>query len=61
MTELRLIDGNGYTVEIVTASAGVVDDVRDHLLTDVAPKHAAQWAALGFKADPRDYRVQLAS
>ncbi|MGW5690283.1 hypothetical protein ACWEWX_04730 [Streptomyces asiaticus] len=61
MRELRLIDPNGYTVP-GTVNTGVPTaneaKVRDHLLNDVAPAHAADHDYAGY--DPRDYRVQTA-
>ncbi|MFJ2202434.1 hypothetical protein [Streptomyces violaceusniger] len=61
MTTLRLIDPNGYTVPGTVNSrvpAANEAKVRAHLLTDVAPAHAAEHAYAGY--DPRDYRVQAA-
>jgi hypothetical protein len=57
MTELRLIDPDGYTVPgtVITASEGTVADITEQLLNDVAPAHAAQWAEFGY--DARNYRV----
>jgi hypothetical protein len=57
MTELRLIDPDGYTVPdtVITASEGTVADITAHLLTEVAPAHAAEWAEFGY--DARNYRV----
>ncbi|MER8002977.1 hypothetical protein [Streptomyces sp. NPDC095613] len=57
MTELRLIDPDGYTVPdtILTVSDATVAEVREHLLREVAPAHAAQWADFGYKAS--DYRI----
>jgi hypothetical protein len=61
MTELRLIDPNGYTVPdtVITASEGTVADITAQLLTEVAPAHAAQWAEFGY--DARNYRVDTAA
>lgn len=55
MTELRLLDPNGYTVPgtITAVSDGAADEIRDHLLTEIAPKHAAHWPTY----DVRNYRV----
>ncbi|MGS2592070.1 hypothetical protein [Streptomyces hebeiensis] len=55
--ELRLIDPNGYTVPDTTQTVtdDTADKVREHLLTEIAPQHAAQWADFGY--DPRNYRV----
>lgn len=57
MPELRLIDPDGYTVPgtVQDVPDGDPAKVRDHLLHDVAPTHAAQWADAGY--DARDYRV----
>jgi hypothetical protein len=56
MTELRLLDPNGYTVPgtITTVSDGAADEIRA-LLLEQATEHAAQWADFGY--DARDYRV----
>ncbi|TXS35308.1 hypothetical protein [Streptomyces sp. t39] len=51
--ELRLLDPNGYTVNVVTVTPGTEDDVRDTLLTITAVAHAAQWT----EYDARDYTV----
>ncbi|MFD5899096.1 hypothetical protein [Streptomyces sp. NPDC060366] len=40
-------------------SADAADKVRTYLLTEVAPAHAATWAAHGY--DARDYRVTPAT
>lgn len=61
MPELRLVDPNGYTVPgTVNSGVPTVNEakVRDHLLNDVAPVHAAEHAYAGYS--PRDYRVQAA-
>lgn len=62
MQELRLIDPDGYTVP-GTVQSNVPDanaaKVRDHLLHDVAPAHAAEWAQFGY--DARNYRVDTAA
>ncbi|MEU1133552.1 hypothetical protein ABZ383_27470 [Streptomyces sp. NPDC005900] len=58
MQTLRLIDPDGYTVPGSVQSNVPdtnVDKVRDHLLHDVAPKHAALWEDFGY--DARNYRV----
>ncbi|MFD3516279.1 hypothetical protein [Streptomyces sp. NPDC058657] len=57
LTELRLVDPHGYTVPgtLHTVSDGTADDIREHLLTEVAPAHAAQWADHGY--DARNYRI----
>lgn len=58
MTDIRLIDPNGYTVPgTVNTNVPEVNapQVRDHLINDVAPQHAAEWADFGY--DVRDYRV----
>ncbi|MFE4915879.1 hypothetical protein ACFRCX_30715 [Streptomyces sp. NPDC056652] len=57
MPELRLIDPDGYTVPdtVHTVSGSAVDETRQHLLTDIAPAHAAEWADFGY--DARNYRV----
>lgn len=54
MTELRLIDPDDYTVpeSVVTVSTGAEPAVRDYLINDLAPRHAAKW---GY--DARFYRV----
>ncbi|MGW7283880.1 hypothetical protein ACWGH4_00015 [Streptomyces sp. NPDC054847] len=56
MTELRLLDPNGYLVPgtITTVSDGAADEIRDQLL-EKAAEHAAQWADFGYHAG--DYRV----
>lgn len=58
MQTLRLIDPDGYTVpgsvQTNVPDANVAK-VRDHLLNDVAPAYAAQWADFGH--DTRLYRV----
>jgi hypothetical protein len=56
MTELRLVDPDGYTVPgtITTVSDGAADEIRA-LLLEQATEHAAQWADFGY--DARDYRV----
>ncbi|MFD7615708.1 hypothetical protein [Streptomyces sp. NPDC059802] len=60
MQELRLLDPDGYTVPdtVTTVSDGAADEIRQHLLTEVAPVHAAQWADFGY--DARNYRVAAA-
>ena len=61
MTTLRLVDPDGYTVPgTVNSNVPTANEakVRDHLLNDVAPVHAAQWADFGYRA--ADYRIQLA-
>ncbi|MFJ1993013.1 hypothetical protein [Streptomyces asiaticus] len=61
MRNLRLVDPCGYTVP-GTVNTNVpdanADKVRDHLLNDVAPAHAAEHDYAGY--DPRDYTVQAA-
>lgn len=61
MTNLRLVDPDGYTVP-GTVHRNVpdanVDKVRDRLLNEVAPKEAAKNADFGY--DARYYRVQSA-
>jgi hypothetical protein len=57
MPEMRLVDPDGYTVP---GTAQTVPDtdmpaVRQRLLTEVAPRHAAQWADFGYQPDA--YRV----
>lgn len=58
MTELRLLDPDGYTVPgTITAVSdeATVPEISEHLLTTVAPVHAAEWADFGY--DARNYRV----
>lgn len=58
MTELRLLDPNGYLVPgtITTVSdEATASEIRHHLTTVVAPEHAAQWADFGYH--PGDYRI----
>ncbi|MEV6165759.1 hypothetical protein AB0L71_28365 [Streptomyces sp. NPDC052052] len=58
MQDIRLLDPDGYTVP-GTVQINVPDanaeKVRDHLLNDVAPQHAKDWADFGY--DARNYRV----
>ncbi|MFC9891509.1 hypothetical protein [Streptomyces pilosus] len=57
MPELRLLDPDGYTVPgtAQTVPDAEVEAVRQQLLAEVAPKHAAQWADFRYRADA--YRV----
>ena len=57
MPEMRLLDPDGYTVPGTAQTVPDADEqtTREHLLNEVAPKHAAQWADFGYRA--RDYRV----
>ncbi|MEU9014312.1 hypothetical protein AB0D12_31985 [Streptomyces sp. NPDC048479] len=59
MQQIRLVDPNGYTVP-GTVQSNVpdanADKVRDRLLHEVAPKHAADHDYAGY--DARNYRVQ---
>lgn len=57
MPELRLLDPDGYTVPgtAQTVPDADVETVRQQLLTEVAPKHAAHWADFGYRTDA--YRV----
>lgn len=53
---LRLIEPSGYTVQVIDVPAGRdPEQVKQHLLTVVAVKHAAQWADFGYRAS--HYRV----
>lgn len=57
---LRLIDGEGYTVPVgirINVPDTDVNKVRQCLLNDVAAQDVAQWAAWGFDSYVRDYRV----
>ncbi|MFF7795598.1 hypothetical protein [Streptomyces sp. NPDC007991] len=57
MPELRLIDPDGYTVPGTAQTVPDADEtaVRERLLKEVAPQHAAQWTDFGYQADA--YRV----
>ena len=57
MPELRLTDPDGYTVPgtATQVTEDTADTVRAHLLNEVAPQHAAEWADFGY--DARSYRV----
>lgn len=61
MQNLRLIDPDGYVVP-GTVQRNVPDanaaKVRDHLMHEVAPQHAAEWADFGY--DARNYSVTAA-
>ena len=53
---LRLVEPNGYTVRVVDVPKdGDPEQVKQHLLTVVAVKHAAEWADFGYRAST--YRV----
>ena len=56
MTELRLIDADGYTVPggVRTTTPDTDAQVRADL-QQLATEHAAQWADFGH--DARDYRI----
>jgi hypothetical protein len=58
MQTLRLVDSDGYTVPgsvQTNVPDANVDRMRSHLLNDVAPRYAAEWADFGH--DARLYRV----
>lgn len=56
MTELRLLDPDGYTVpgSVRTATADTDTTIRAEL-ADLAAEHAEQWADFGYRATA--YRV----
>lgn len=55
MPELRLTDPNGYTVTVTTVPDEDVAQAATHLLTTVAPAHAAENADFGY--DARYYNI----
>lgn len=58
MTQLRLVDPNGYTVPgtVTIVSPGAEQAVREQL-AETAVEDAAKWTAAGFKTDARYYRI----
>ena len=56
MTELRLIDPDGYSVPggVRTTTPDTEDTVRAEL-AQLADQHAAQWADFGYRAT--NYRI----